>query len=110
MSDISEALRESEERYRTLFEQAPVGVFLYNRALRITACNAQFVQILRSSLEKLIGFDLTTLRDRAIVPAIERALTGDATSYEGRYEATTSDAVLWISMRLSPLRDARGEV
>lgn len=42
----ADALRESEERYRTLFEQAPVGVFLYDRDLCIQGFNARFIQIL----------------------------------------------------------------
>ncbi|WP_170319268.1 PAS domain S-box protein [Polyangium spumosum] len=110
MSDTSEALRESEERYRALFEQAPVGVFLYDRGFRLTTWNARFVEILQTTNERLRALDLRELRDRSVVPAIERALAGEPASYEGRYQATTSDAVVWVSMRLSPLRDARGAV
>jgi PAS domain S-box-containing protein len=110
MSDINEALRESEERYRTLFEQAPIGVYLFDRDLRITACNARFVQILRSSHEQLIGLDMRTVRDQGILPALERTLTGEVGSYEGRYQATTSDAAPWVSIRMAPLRDAHGVV
>jgi len=110
MSDTSEALRESEERYRTLFEQAPVGVFLYDRSLRLTAWNARFTQILQTTNERLRTLDLHELRDRAVLPAIRSALEGETGSYEGRYQATTSDAVVWVSMRLSPLRDADGVV
>ena len=107
---ITEALRESEERYRTLFEQTPVGVFLYDRSLRITECNQHFVDLLRSTFERLIGLDMHRLIDQDILPSIERALEGEPSYYEGPYRATTSDAKLYISMRLSPLRDAEGHV
>ncbi len=110
MADISEALRESEERYRTLFEQAPIGVFLYDRELKLTGCNARFTQILHSTPSKLIGLDLHLLREHAVAVAIERSLSGEVTSFEGRYEATTSDAVVWLSMSHAPLRDATGTV
>ena len=110
VEDISEALRESEERYRTLFEQAPVGVFLYDRNLRITECNPRFVALLQGSYDKLIGLDLHRLRDQSVLPAIEKVLEGEPSSYEGGYTSTVSGVRINISMRLSPLRDALGEV
>ena len=108
--DISEALRASEQRYQTLFEQAPIGVFVYDRSLRIVECNAKFVTLLASSQARLIGLDMHTLRDQRVLPAIKRALEGDFANYAGPYEATTSNAKIWISMRTSPLRDRQGQV
>ncbi|HEY6460724.1 MAG TPA: PAS domain S-box protein, partial [Polyangiaceae bacterium] len=108
--EVWEALRESEQRYRTLFEQAPVGVFLYDEGLVIREFNARFVEILRSTPEKLRGLPLRTLRDARILPAIERTLLGEGGHYEGEYAATTSDAVISLSLRVAPLRGARGRV
>jgi two-component system cell cycle sensor histidine kinase/response regulator CckA len=108
--DVSEALHESEQRYRTLFEQAPIGVFLYGRDLVITDLNHRFAEILHSTPHKLRGLDMRTLRDKSVLPALERALRGEASLYEGAYSATTSDAQVTISMRAAPLRDARGGV
>lgn len=108
--DFNEALRESEERYRTLFEQAPFGVFLYDRALRITECNAAFVKLLGATYEELIGLDIRKLRDQRVVPAVERVLEGDPSSYEGPYQATLSGWTVMIQLRCTPLRDGDGEV
>ena len=105
-----EALRESEERYRTLFEQAPVGVFLYDRTLRIRHFNSRFVEILRSRRELLEGLDMRKLRDQRIIPALERPFVGEPGQYEGPYDTTTSAVHILISMRLAPLRDATGSV
>jgi PAS domain S-box-containing protein len=108
--DISEALRESEERYRTLFEQAPVGVFLYDLDLRLRDFNRRFVQILHSTPDKLRRLDMKTLRDQRILPTLERALHGESVVYEGPYEASTGAAQLHVALHIAPLRDASGIV
>lgn len=99
-----------EEPYRTLFEQAPVGMFLFDTALRITDCNARFAEILRSPLDRLQGLDMRLLRDESVLPAIEDALKGQAGVYEGPYFATQSTTRLFVSLRVSPVRDRHGVV
>ena len=106
----AELLRQSEERYRTLFDQSPVGVYIFDRDYKITHCNERFVQILQSSFDKIIGVDIRKLKDQCVLPLMEKILRGETAVYEGYYEATGSEAKLWASVRLSPLRDANGKV
>ncbi len=104
------ALEESRERYRLLFERSPVGVLHYDRHLRISDCNESFRRIIQSSYERLVGFDMHRLKDQRVLPALEAALAGGQGSYEGPYEATTSMARLWLSLRTVPFHGPRGEV
>ncbi len=105
-----EALRQSEERYRTLFDQSPVGVFIFDKELTIKQCNERLVHILQSSHDRIIGFNMRGLKDQSYIPAIIKTLEGQSSHYEGFYKATTSSAELWLSIRLSPLRDNNGNV
>jgi PAS domain S-box-containing protein len=109
-SATDDSARETEERYRTLFEQAPVGVFVYDRSFRMRNFNARLVEILRTKREALENLDLRSLRDQRILPTLERPFAGSVARYEGAYESTTSGANLTISMQVAPLRDATGEV
>ncbi len=61
VADISDlkatefALRESERKYRLLFEQIPQGVVIQDENLRIADCNPAAVRILGRSREELLG-------------------------------------------------------
>jgi len=52
------ALRESEQKYHTLFDQSPVGVFIVNKNLIITECNKRTTDIFLTPIEEIIGLDL----------------------------------------------------
>src|SRR5579885_247588 len=105
-----EALRESEERYRVLFNQSPVGVYIFDRDLRITQCNERMAQILQSSRDKIIGMDMQRLKDRSFIPCMEDALKGRDSRHEGFYKSTLSSVSLWLSLHFSPLRDSNGDI
>lgn len=99
-----------EELYRTLYEQAPIGVLIYERDWRVREVNARLLSILKTKREQVVGLDLRTIRDRRVLPALERALGGEAANYEGPYDATTSSATVHVSMRTAPVRDAARRV
>jgi len=107
---IAEELRQSEERYRALFEQSPVGVYIFDKELKITQCNERFVQILQSSRDRIIGLDMKKLKDQNFMSAVKKVFEDRSSHYEGFYEATTSSAKLWLSAHLSPLRDTNGNI
>lgn len=104
------ALRASEERYRLLFQNSPVGVFQFDRDLRITACNDRFAEIFHARAGQLVGLDMQTLRDQRVLPALRAALRGEQSAYEGEYLTTISQEMLFISLRLAPISDRDGMV
>ena len=85
-------------------------MFLFDTSLRITDCNARFAEILRSPRDRLVGLDIRLLRDESVLPAVENALQGQVGVYEGPYFATQSCTRLFVTMRVSPVRDRQGGV
>ncbi|MGI9534486.1 MAG: hybrid sensor histidine kinase/response regulator, partial [Thermodesulfobacteriota bacterium] len=98
-----QALKESEQRYRTLFDQSPVGICMIDKSQKITHCNQSMVDIFQSDFDKIIGLDLNQLSDKTFVPIIEKAMQGHVCSNESYYEASTSSAKLWLNATVVPL-------
>ncbi len=105
-----EALRESAQRHKALFEQAPVGVFVYDSGLRITERNAELARMMRVPAARLVGDDLRAVAGVEVVAALEAAMAGEPTSYEGAFHVAGEGASLMVTLHASPLRSADGAV
>jgi len=68
-----EALRESEQRHRALFDQAPLGIFVFDSDLRITECNAELSRMMGVTPARLIGCSLGAVARDEVVAALEAA-------------------------------------
>lgn len=100
-----DAIRESEERYRLIFNRSPAGIYLYDRNLIIRHFNDRFVTVFRSTRERLTNFDMTKVRDGRLLPATREVLEDREGFYDGEYSATTSDARIWVTLRTAPVHD-----
>lgn len=109
MQDITERkkaeedLRKSEEKHRLIFENAPLGILHFNNYGIITACNDNFVKIIGSSKESLIGLDMLKLTDKKMVHAITKALAGKLGYYEGDYRSETANIVKSVKAGFAPI-------
>ncbi len=110
LKKAEELQRESEEKYKLLFSHSPVGIFVYDMNLVITDCNDKFSTGLNTTKETLIGLNMSSIRDKSILPCIKVALTGAEGSYEGSYVSTFSSIEVWVQMLTAPLKDSDGNV
>ncbi|MBF0477172.1 MAG: PAS domain S-box protein [Deltaproteobacteria bacterium] len=85
-NQAEEALLKSEERYRLLFNHAPIGIVYYSHNGVILDLNEKITEILGVPREQAIGFNvLENLRDEQMLRAIKDALSGNIGYYEGDY-------------------------
>jgi PAS domain S-box-containing protein len=86
------ALKASEERYRMVFNHSPLGIMHFDENGVIVDCNDQFVEIMGSSRESIVGFNMITkMTDMAMRSALLTALSGKNGYYEGAYRSITGN-------------------
>jgi len=97
------ALRKSEEKYRLIFEYSPLGLLSFDEKGAIVACNDNFVQIIGSSREALIGLSMLNLPDKNVVSAVQKALGGVTGLYEDAYHSVTADKITPVRALFAPM-------
>jgi len=107
---IAEALSESEAKYRLIFENAPIGLLLFDEKGIIVTCNEIFTQIIGSSIEKLVGLNMLSLPDKKLVVEIEKTLDGRIGRYEGLYQSFTASKITYLSSFFAPMEVGDGTV
>ncbi len=91
------ALIESEEKYRNVFKYAPLGIFHYDQNGVITDCNQNFIDIIGSSKEQLIGLNmLKDLNNLEITKKIELSLKTGEGVYENWYTSVTGKKTTFV--------------
>jgi PAS domain S-box-containing protein len=96
-------LRESEEKYRLIFENSPIGIMHYDQTGKILNCNEGFVRIIGSSKEILTGLDMSKLPDQNLVSAVNQSLAGKLGYYEGEYHSVTALKVTPVRAFFAPI-------
>ena len=111
---IEEALRASEQRFRTLANAAPVGIFRTAADGRCIFINAYWSR--RSGLgpETVIGTDWTMLvapEDRSSVDSTWSEECAREGEYVAEFRVSSSvDNVFWVDCKLVPLVDDYGQL
>ena len=96
--DREKILKLSETRYRHIFTNAPLGIFHYDSESVIIDCNNEFVKILDSSRDLLIGLNmLNRLQEPKLLQAVKDSFSSGEGYYEGSYTSVTS-------MKTTPVR------
>jgi PAS domain S-box-containing protein len=110
-----EALRESEQRCRTIYEEAPLGIYLMDLNEHFVRANHAFCAMLGYREEELRGQHIATFNHPDDVPIevsrLERLLAGELPRYyvQKRYIARDS-SVVWANLTANAIHDANGVV
>ena len=110
------ALRASEERYRGLYQAAPVAYFTVAVDGRIRLANRRAIEMLGYAEQDLVGrpvFDLyadTAAGKQNARHVFERFRAGQDIHGEELEMRRVDGSSLWVSLTVLPVRDAKGQV
>jgi PAS domain S-box-containing protein len=113
LKQAQEALVESEERFRGVFEQGPIGVALLDNHKRMIKSNPEFRRMLgytEDELAEMTPLDMTYPEDRAVCGELFRQLDDGelpVCKTEKRYRKKNGD-IMWASLTASVIRDGQG--
>ncbi len=113
LKKAQEALLESEERFRGIFEQGPIGVVLVDLDYRMTKTNPAFCRMLgysETELAQKTPLDITHPDDHdSCADLLERLYRDDVPvcKTEKRYVKKNGE-VMWINLTASMIRDREG--
>jgi len=109
------ALRGSEERFRTVFEQASLGMVLVDRNLLFTKVNKSFCTMLGYTAEELAGMTFRDITHPAHLEAdadkVQKLVRMDADGYQTRKRYIRKDgSVLWADLTITMVHSDGGTV
>ena len=112
--DYIEALRDSEARFRTIFEATTMGIALVDKNGRIVECNPALQQMLGYSLEELVNQMFTVFvlpEDADRCKALFRELVhGEQDSYRSEKKYIRKDGQMaWGRLNVSVVRGTTAE-
>ena len=106
--EAEEYLRQSEKKWRAVFERSPVGIALFNNQSNIVDCNQEFTQIFGVPRELYIGLNLfDKLPPGRMREALQRVLSAEECvhRWEGWYTSFMSGKKVYLNIvgeRVSP--------
>jgi len=101
-----------KERFFSLFERAPVGIYYYNKDLELQDINAHFMKMNKvDNKDKLIHLNLHTLEeDKQIISAHKDVFSGKTGNYRGPFEVLDKNANIYVNLSTVPMLDAEGNI
>jgi len=101
-------LKISEERYRHLFSNAPLGIIQYDNEGVIIDCNDELARIMGATREQLIGINLfTDIRNEEVLKSLKASVVTGEGYYEGDYTSITSNKTTPIRAFFKTLTGAK---
>lgn len=108
---IQEELQKSEERFRLIFENSPVGITHFDSKGTVIECNEHLANIIGAPRENIIGVNMpSAFKDKHQKAAMNEALNGRIGFFEGECTSLTGDKTSYIRTIYAPIFASDGAI
>ena len=110
--DIKHSHDKLKERFFSLFERAPVGIYYYNEALELQDINTQFMEMNKADTkESLRGNSLHGLSNSQIIETHENVFKGNSGNYRGPFKVLSGkEEDIYVDLSTVPMFNNDGEI
>ncbi|MFC1840327.1 PAS domain S-box protein [Thermodesulfobacteriota bacterium] len=110
-----EALRESEETFKAIFNNAGVGIILSDKDMNLIMVNDRFSQMLAMSKDELLKSSIKEFTPPENINSIQKRLKSffqkEIDSYRIERNLIRNDgSIIWVDLSVSPILDADGNI
>lgn len=108
---LKEKLVQSEEKYKALFDQSPLGIIVYDKDTTITECNEVFATGIGTQRENLIGFNMKdNINNKGVLQAVLDSLDKGMGYYEGEYTSVLGNKTGYVRCIFKAIRNEKNEI
>ncbi len=99
-----------KERFFSLFDRAPVGIFYYDEDLLLLDANNRFIKLHDIDKTSLIHQDLHHLKNEEVLDQLNAVFKEGTGHYRGVFTPLKSDYKLYVEFSTVPLMDSSGHI
>jgi len=109
-SKLNKNSQKKEQKFNSLLEQAPIGIFYYDKDLKIFKHNRLFYKLLGLG-KNLNGFNLNQLKDKNAISLMKNILEDNSSKHEiGSYNLSFQGKKIWLELTCSALLDKNKQI
>jgi PAS domain S-box-containing protein len=90
------------QKYRLMFQYAPLGIYHVDTNGYITDCNEQMATIMGADRSSIIGINVLELQDSGYMDAVRKAMAGHLAVFEGKYQSVISLKKIALRVLFAP--------
>ena len=104
-------LFKSRKQYKTIFDNSPLGIALFNKDTTLISANDKLLDILGATQENIKGFNLLkSVANKKIRDTLHNAMKGKQSVYEDEYLSVAGNKLGPVRCTFNCIEDKSGEI